>query len=331
LAPSIRIRKPWEIPGLEPTPESAFLDRRKFLARLGHATAGIAGAGLLPGAAGALLAGCTRPPGAENTAGPSALRPIDASRNIRFVLDRPLTPEAVAASYNNFYEFTEIKERVAGLARNFPTRPWTVEVKGLVNRPQTFDPDDLRKLMPIEERLYRFRCVEAWAMAVPWIGFPLQALLERVKPLSSARFVRMLTFHKPEHAPNQKPPTRYPWPYFEALTLAEATNPLTLMVVGIYGHELPPQHGAPLRLVVPWKYGFKSIKSVVSIELTDEQPPTFWSKVSPHEYDFWANVEPEIPHPRWSQATERMIGSEERRPTLKYNGYADLVAGLYPA
>ena len=331
MAPLIRIRKPWELPGLRPIPEATFLDRRKFLTRLGRTGAGIAGAGLIPSVAGTLLNGCAQPSDAEDDSKPLPLRPIDAARNPQFKLDRPLTPEAVAASYNNFYEFTEIKERVAGLARNFRSRPWTVEVAGKVGKPQTFDPNDLLRLMPIEERLYRFRCVEAWAMAVPWMGFPLKALLDRVEPLSSAKFVRMLTFHDPKQAPNQRPPTRYPWPYFEGLTMDEAMNPLTMMVNGIYGHDLPPQHGAPLRLIVPWKYGFKSIKSVVRIELTEKRPPTFWNELTPREYDFWANVDPGVPHPRWSQASERMIDTEERRPTLKYNGYADLVTHLYPA
>ncbi len=331
MASSIRIRKPWEIPGLRPTPEAAFLNRRKFLVRMGRTGVGIAGAGLIPGVAGAILGGCAQPPGAEDDPKPLPLRPIDATRNPQFKLDRPLTPEAVAANYNNFWEFSEIKERVAGLARNFRSRPWTVEVAGKVGKPQTFDLDDLLRLMPIEERLYRFRCVEAWAMAVPWVGFPLKALLDRVEPLSSAKFVRMVSFHDPKQAPNQRPPTHYPWPYFEGLTMEEAMNPLTLMVNGIYGHDLPPQHGAPLRLIVPWKYGFKSIKSVVRIELTQKRPRTFWNELSPREYDFWANVEPEVPHPRWSQASERMIDTGERRPTLKYNGYADLVAHLYPA
>ncbi|MEE9229736.1 MAG: protein-methionine-sulfoxide reductase catalytic subunit MsrP [Acidobacteriota bacterium] len=342
MAPSIQIRKPWEIPGLRPTSETAFLDRRRFLKQLGRASAGIAGFGALPLAAGGPVTGCARgTPGTPGTRAnpatgaqaehpePSSLAPIAAERNPRYELDRPLTDEAVAARYNNFYEFTEIKERVAGLARNFRSRPWTVEVAGEVGKPQTFDPDDLLRLMPIEERLYRFRCVEAWAMAVPWVGFPLKALLDRVEPLSSAKFVRMLSFHDPKQAPNQRPPTRYPWPYFEGLTMAEATNPLTLMAIGVYGHELPPQHGAPLRLVVPWKYGFKSIKSVVRIELTQKQPPTFWNRLTPHEYDFRANVDPQTPHPRWSQATERMIDTGDMRPTLKYNGYADLVARLY--
>jgi sulfoxide reductase catalytic subunit YedY len=331
MPPLIRIPKPWELRGLEATPESAFLGRRRFLQQIGQAGIGAAGLSILPSAAG-LLAGCAGPgAGADKEVSGPALAPISAARNPAYMLDRPLSNEKDAASYNNFYEFTENKERVAALARGFHTRPWTVEVGGRVQKPATFDPDDFRRLMPVEERLYRHRCVEAWAMAVPWLGFPLKALLDRVEPLGSARFVRMVTFLRPEEAPNQRTALWYPWPYFEGLTLPEAMSPLTLMAVGIYGHELPPQHGAPLRLVVPWKYGFKSIKSIVKIEITDRQPPTFWNELAPSEYDFRANVDPAVPHPRWSQASERMIGTGESRPTVKYNGYGEQVAHLYPA
>ena len=199
----------------------------------------------------------------------------------------------------------------------------------LVDRPKVYDLDDLVRRMPLEERLYRFRCVEAWAMAVPWTGFPMKALINEVQPKSSARYVRMVTFQRPEQAPGQKSQPWYPWPYFEALTMEEAMNELTLLGTGIYGHALPKQHGAPIRLVAPWKYGFKSIKSIVSIEFTDKQPPTFWNKLAPSEYDFWANVNPNVPHPRWSQATERLISTGERVPSQLYNGYGEYVAHLY--
>jgi sulfoxide reductase catalytic subunit YedY len=326
----IRIPRPWEFRGLRATPEEAFLDRRRFLRRLALASAGIAGSGVAALGA-AATAGCTggAPPAGPAGSDSPVYEPIAARRNSGFTLDRPLTDEAVAARYNNFYEFTEEKERVHELARSLELRPWGVEVAGLVQRPGTFDVDELRRTMPVEERLYRHRCVEAWAMAVPWIGFPLRALLDRVQPLAAARHVRFVSFLRPGEAPNQGPRSHYPWPYFEGLTLEEAVHPLTLMAIGIYGHALPPQHGAPIRLVVPWKYGFKSIKSVVRIELTAERPPTFWNTLAAHEYDFWANVDPEVPHPRWSQASERMIGTGERRPTLKFNGYSELVAGLY--
>ena len=328
MPPSIRIPKLWELPGLKPSPEEAFLDRRRFLRNLGLAGAAAAGLGVISPTVG-LLTGCSAGEGNGDSAPAVKLTPIQAARNPAYTLDRPLTDEAVAARYNNFYEFTEVKEWVVKHAHKLRTRPWAVEIAGLVQRPATLDADDLRRSMPIEERLYRHRCVEAWAMAVPWIGFPLKVLLDRAEPLGSARHVRFVSFHRPEEAQNQGPFSHYPWPYFEALTIEEAAHPLTLMGVGIYGHELPPQHGAPLRLVIPWKYGFKSIKSVVRIELTSERPPTFWNTLSPNEYDFSANVDPEIPHPRWSQATERMIDTGERRPTLKYNGYGDRVAGLY--
>jgi sulfoxide reductase catalytic subunit YedY len=329
----IKIPRPWEIRGSRATPEEVFLDRRCFLRKLGLASAGIAGSGIAAfGAAAAVGCGARgAPAGSRPAEGSPSYEPIAAPRNPEYQLDRPLTDEAVAARYNNFYEFTEEKERVHELARSLRLRPWAVEVKGLVQKPGTFDVDELRRTLPIEERLYRHRCVEAWAMAVPWVGFPLRALLEKAQPLASARHVRFVSFLRPEEAPNQGPRSHYPWPYFEGLTLKEAVHPLTLMAIGIYGHAMPPQHGAPIRLVVPWKYGFKSIKSVVQIELTADQPPTFWNTLAGHEYDFWANVDPEVPHPRWSQASERMIDTGERRPTLKFNGYGELVAGLYRA
>ena len=239
-----------------------------------------------------------------------------------------MTDEIVAATYNNYYEFTTSKSRVWQKVEKFRARPWEVEISGLVEKPMTLDVDDLIKQMPLEERIYRFRCVEAWAMVVPWIGFPMKALLEKVQPKADAKYVRMLTFLDPDMAPEQNN-ARLPWPYFEGLTLAEAMNDLTLLSVGIYGHILPPQHGAPIRLIVPWKYGFKSIKSIVSIELTDQKPRTFWNTLIPREYDFEANVNPNVPHPRWSQASERMIGTGKRLPTMIYNGYGSSVAHLY--
>jgi sulfoxide reductase catalytic subunit YedY len=331
MAPLIKIPRPWDARDLRPTPEEALVDRRRFLRELGLASAGVAGSGIAAIGASATL-GCGangEPAGARSSVGAPAYEPISAPRNPDFKLDRPLTDEAVAARYNNFYEFTEAKERVHELARSLRLRPWTVEVTGLVQKPGTFDVDEISRTLPVEERLYRHRCVEAWAMAVPWVGFPLRSLLERVQPLAAARHVRFVSFKRPEEAPNQGPRSPYPWPYFEGLTLPEAAHPLTLMAIGVYGHAMPPQHGAPIRLVVPWKYGFKSIKSVVRIELTAEQPPTFWNTVSAHEYDFSANVDPDVPHPRWSQASERMIDTGERRPTLKFNGYGEWVAGLY--
>jgi sulfoxide reductase catalytic subunit YedY len=257
------------------------------------------------------------------------MRPLKVPRNPAFTLDRPITTESVAGRYNNFYEFSPVKEEVWKLVDQFETRPWQVEVTGLVKRPKVYDVDTLMRTMPLEERLYRLRCVEAWSIAVPWTGFPLKALIDRVEPLSTARYVRMISFFRPDQAPGFKTQPWYPWPYFEGLTIEEAANPLTLFAVGIYGHELSKQHGAPIRLVTPWKYGFKSIKSIVKVEFTDTQPPTFWNAVSPIEYDFWANVNPKVPHRRWSQATERLVETGERRPTLLYNGYGEYVAHLY--
>ena len=242
-------------------------------------------------------------------------------------MDRPLTPSSVAATYNNYYEFTTDKERVAEVAAGFVTRPWRVEVSGLCARPQTFDVDALIRAMPMEERVYRFRCVEAWAMVVPWTGFPLAALLDRVEPNREARFVRFVSFPPRDDAPGMARQSHYPWPYHEALRLDEARHDLAMLATGIYGRPMPNQHGAPLRLVVPWKYGFKSIKGVQKIELTAERPRTFWNRLQPREYSFLANIDPDVPHPRWSQAKERMIDTGAEVPTRKYNGYD--VAGLY--
>ncbi|HEY8459553.1 MAG TPA: protein-methionine-sulfoxide reductase catalytic subunit MsrP [Blastocatellia bacterium] len=232
------------------------------------------------------------------------------------------------ANYNNFYEFSTRKESVAPLAKNFVTRPWTVEVGGMVHKPKTFAIDDLLKLAPLEDRVYRFRCVEAWSMVIPWLGFPLKRLLDEVEPMGAAKYVAFTTLVDPEQMPNQRRNV-LPWPYVEGLRLDEALHPLTILAAGLYGKMLPPQNGAPIRLVVPWKYGFKSIKSIVRIALTDRQPPTTWNMEAPDEYGFYSNVNPEVSHPRWSQATERRIGEWGRRDTLIFNGYGDQVAGLY--
>jgi sulfoxide reductase catalytic subunit YedY len=250
-----------------------------------------------------------------------------ATRNPTFVLDRLMTAEHIAAQYNNFYEFSQAKDDVWQRVGGFQPRPWEIEIIGLVNKPGKMDVDDLLRTMPLEERVYRHRCVEAWAMAVPWTGFPFKALLDRVEPSSAAQYIRMTSFQNSAVAMGQR--GYGPWPYTEGLTMAEATNELAMLVTGIYGHPLPKQHGAPFRLVTPWKYGFKSIKSIVSIEFVAEQPPTFWNTMAPSEYDFQANVNPAIPHPRWSQETERMIGTNERRPTLYLNGYEEWAGALY--
>lgn len=231
-------------------------------------------------------------------------------------------------TYNNFYEFDTSKGGVAPAARNFVTRPWTVSVEGLVHKPKVFDLDELTKLAPPEDRVYRFRCVEAWSMVIPWLGFPLAKLLDTVQPMSNAKYVRFITLLDPKRMPNQRTDV-LDWPYREGLRLDEAMHPLTLLATGLYGQELLPQNGAPLRLVVPWKYGFKSIKSITQIILMEQQPHTTWEDAAPDEYGFYANVNPDVDHPRWSQASERRIGEWGKRATLPFNGYADQVASLY--
>jgi sulfoxide reductase catalytic subunit YedY len=231
-------------------------------------------------------------------------------------------------NYNNFYEFSTHKDEVAPLSKNFVTRPWTVEVGGMVHKPKTFDIDELIKLAPLEDRVYRFRCVEAWSMIIPWLGFPLKRLLDEVEPMGSAKYLAFTTLLDPRRMPNQRKNV-LPWPYVEGLRLDEAMHPLTILAAGLYGKMLPPQNGAPIRLVVPWKYGFKSIKSIVKIALTDTQPPTTWNVAWPKAYGFYSNVNPDVSHPRYSQATERRIGEWGRRDTLIFNGYADQVAHLY--
>jgi sulfoxide reductase catalytic subunit YedY len=300
----------------EITPEHMYLSRRKFLQA----------AGLLAANA-ALLAAC----GHQSSAFPTATTaPSDASLPSAEVdeLGNPLTPLDIVLTYNNYYEFTLSPYDVASLSQGFVTSPWQVAVGGLVNTPKTFDIDDLRKFEQ-EERIYRMRCVEAWSMVIPWLGFPLSKLLKEVEPLSTAKYVRFETLYDTEVMPGQKD-RNFPWPYVEGLRLDEAMHDLTLLATGLYGSDLQPQNGAPVRLVVPWKYGFKSIKSIVKIDLVEEMPQSLWMVTNPREYGFWANVNPEVPHPRWSQATERRIGESRRRETLFLNGYADEVASLYP-
>ncbi len=244
-----------------------------------------------------------------------------------FVVSETLTPREAITNYNNFYEFDTSKGGVASAAKGFVTQPWAVAVEGLVNRPKIFDLDELLKF-PLEERIYRFRCVEGWSMVIPWIGFPLHKLLEKVEPASQAHYVAFQTLLDPERMPMQRTGV-LEWPYVEGLRLDEAMHPLTILATGLYDEKLPPQNGAPIRLVVPWKYGFKSIKSVVKITLVADEPPTTWNIQAPDEYGFYSNVNPSVPHPRWSQATERRIGEYGRRDTLLFNGYGEQVAHLY--
>lgn len=306
----IRHRPGWEMPESQVTPEAVFLNRRAFIA----GGAGLIAASSLPEIAAAQ--------GPDPTAD---LYP--AKKNAAYTLDRPVTDEELAANYNNFYEFGGSKDIVAA-SRKLATRPWTVSVGGMVEKPFEIGFDELVRKLPLEERLYRFRCVEAWSMAVPWTGIPLKAFVDFAKPLSDAKYIRFETFLNPRMAPGQQQ-RWYPWPYTEGLTIAEATNELPLLVTGIYGKPLPTQHGAPLRLIVPWKYGFKSVKSITKISFVGERPKTFWEGLQASEYGFWANVNPAVAHPRWSQASEQVLGSRERKPTLLFNGYSEQVAGLY--
>jgi len=244
-----------------------------------------------------------------------------------FTTNEQLTSREAITNYNNFYEFDTSKAGVARAARDFVTRPWAVSVEGLVNKPRIFDIDELLKF-PLEQRIYRLRCVEGWSMVIPWIGFPLHKLLEKVEPTSQARYVAFQTLLDPQRMPYQNTGV-LDWPYVEGLRLDEAMHPLTILATGLYDEQLPPQNGAPVRLVVPWKYGFKSIKSVVKITLVATEPPATWNIQTPHEYGFYSNVNPNVSHPRWSQATERRIGEAGRRDTLLFNGYAEQVAHLY--
>ena len=269
---------------------------------------------------------------AEGGAAAPAAPPLRASRNAAFSVSEPPTKFEHATTYNNFYEFGVDKDDPSRLAGSLRTRPWSVQVDGLVHKPKTFDIDELLRLFPLEERVYALRCVEAWSMVIPWTGFPLASLLKRVEPTGSATFVEFTTLLDPEQFPGQRPGFfgfSLDWPYVEGLRLDEALHPLTLVTVGMYGRVLPNQNGAPVRVVVPWKYGFKSAKSIVRIRLVREQPVTSWSKANPREYGFYSNVNPAVSHPRWSQATERRIGEFRRRTTLPFNGYADQVASLY--
>ncbi|MBN2501324.1 MAG: protein-methionine-sulfoxide reductase catalytic subunit MsrP [Anaerolineales bacterium] len=313
-----------KIPSSEITPEHIYLNRRQFMK-----TAGVA-------ASAALLAACgvkTSPETPTSDASGSAAEPMEEGAE---VAGQEMTDELGDAAnsfeeitnYNNYYEFTFDKEGVAPLAEDYPTSPWEVEVGGLVNNPTTFTMEDILSQFDQEERIYRLRCVEGWSMVIPWEGFALSKLLDVVEPTSAAQFVQFQTVLDPENMPGQNSGW-YSWPYIEGLRLDEAMNDLTLLATGLYGKQLLPQNGAPIRLVVPWKYGFKSAKSIVRIDLVDAMPENFWKIANPREYGFYANVNPEVPHPRWSQASERRIGELGRRPTLMFNGYEEEVAYLY--
>jgi methionine sulfoxide reductase catalytic subunit len=316
----IKRKRGWELPESLATPETVFRNRRRFLQ-------GAAAGAIL----GPILGACEKDADAGNTgaedADPSAaLYPV--KRNEIYQLDRDLTAEEYAIAYNNYYEFGSSKN-IAEEAQKLRLRPWRLVIDGMVERKIEIDIDDLLKKMPLEERLYRHRCVEAWAMAVPWSGFPLKALVDLARPAAGAKFLRFETFLDPKVADGQRADW-YPWPYIEGLTLAEATNDLAFVATGLYGKPIPKQNGAPLRLALPWKYGFKSAKGLQRITFTDQQPKSFWERLAANEYGFYANVNPAFPHPRWSQSTERLLGTDERRDTLVFNGYGEFVADLYP-
>ena len=315
-----------KIKSSEITPEHLYLSRRKFMTGVGALAASAAVlAACGPSAEGesASSAAATSPASSGSETQPAATA-VSATTD---ELGDELTSFDAVTNYNNFYEFTTDKEGVAGMVDGFETSPWQVEVGGLVNNPKTFDMDDLRKFGQ-EERIYRLRCVEAWSMVIPWVGFPLAKLLKEVDPKSEAQYVRFETVYRPEQMPGQSS-AWYNWPYVEGLRMDEAMNDLAILATGLYGKDMPKQNGAPVRLVTPWKYGFKNIKSIVKIELVDKMPVSLWMAAAPNEYGFFANVNPEVSHPRWSQATERRIGEFGRRKTLPFNGYAEQVAHLY--
>ena len=286
------------IPYSEVTPKAVYLNRRRFLAL---------------GAAASVLYANPKLNGVKKS-------PLSTSETA--------TPYDVVTHYNNFYEFGTAKDSPAEMAKNFHTSPWTVKIEGAADKPQTFDLDAVLKLAPLEERIYRHRCVEGWSIVVPWIGFPLNALLKQVAPTAKAKYVAFESLYDPKQMPQGRW-AGIAFPYVEGLRIDEAMHPLTLLCVGLYGETLPNQNGAPLRLVIPWKYGFKSIKSIVKIRLVEKQPPTTWNLSAPNEYGFYSNVNPEVEHPRWSQAKERRLGEFSKRPTLMFNGYGDQVSSLY--
>jgi len=312
------IKKPEDIKSSEITDKSLYLSRRLFIRG-----AVLAGSTLATG----LVYRHFTTPGDQSQAG-EKIADVQATPPAVAVLDEKKTSYEDITHYNNFYEFSTDKRAVAVKAKGFATRPWTVTVEGLVHKPRVFDIDELLKVSPPEERVYRHRCVEAWSMVIPWVGFPLSKLLDEVQPMSQAKYVAFETLADPKQMPNVSSDV-LEWPYVEGLRLDEAMHPLTILATGLYGETLPPQNGAPLKLVVPWKYGFKGIKSIVRIKLVEDEPPTTWNIAGPGEYGFYSNVNPQVNHPRWSQARERRIGEFGLRDTLMFNGYGDQVASLY--
>jgi sulfoxide reductase catalytic subunit YedY len=327
------MKQPKDQPSSEVTPEGLYLRRREFIknAALFAGTTTALGGALLYLASGGRAdspEAQSQEPAIGGSAPPDAGSAELAHARGPFGTDEPMTPFKDVTTYNNFYEFGVDKSDPAANAHLLRPRPWTIEFSGEISKPQTVDIDTLIKWFPLEERVYRMRCVEAWSMVIPWLGFPLAGLIKRLEPTSRAKYVAFTTLLDPAQMPGQRRRI-LDWPYVEGLRMDEAANPLTLLAVGLYGKQLPNQNGAPLRLVTPWKYGFKGIKSIVRVQFTEKQPPTTWSLSAPSEYGFYANVNPEVDHPRWSQATERRIGELRRRKTLPFNGYAEQVASLY--
>ena len=310
------IKKPSDIPSSEITPKPVYMSRRNF----------IVGAA----ATGAALAGGFYLREHSGSDSPVQANGMKLSGIVKSPLSTSETPTSFKdiTNYNNYYEFSTDKYEPNGLSKNFRTRPWTISIDGMVKKPTKLDIDALMKLAPLEERIYRHRCVEGWSMVIPWVGIPLNALIKQAEPQASAKFVAFQTVSAPDQMPNQKRDV-LDWPYVEGLRMDEAMHPLTILAVGLYDDALPNVDGAPVRLVIPWKYGFKGIKAIVKISFTDQMPPTTWNKMAPNEYGFYSNVNPQKDHPRWSQATERRIGEFRKRPTLMFNGYADQVASMY--
>jgi sulfoxide reductase catalytic subunit YedY len=307
--------KPNNISSAEITPKEVYLNRRQF----------ILAASATAVSAGAALSGVDLTASAKTAAAGEKLSSVQKST---YSTTEKVNSFKDITTYNNFYELGTDKGDPARNAKYLTTRPWTVSVEGEVKKPKVYDIEQLIKLSPLEERIYRLRCVEAWSMVIPWVGFPLISLIKLAEPTGNAKFLQFVTLQDPKRMPGQRLPV-LEWPYVEGLRMDEAMHPLTILSVGLYGEVLPAQNGAPIRLVVPWKYGFKSIKSIVKIRFIEKQPATSWSLSAPHEYGFYSNVNPEVDHPRWTQATERRIGEFFRRKTLMFNGYADQVAGLY--
>jgi sulfoxide reductase catalytic subunit YedY len=309
----IKRTRGWELPERQATPESAYLNRRTLVKAMG-----------LGAISGAIAAGV---PGLALAEDDPSAKLYPAKKNDAFGSPNPVTAEKLSTTYNNFYEFADDKN-IWKAAQKLPVRPWTIKVSGMVEKPFEIDIDSLLAKMPLEERVYRHRCVETWSMVVPWSGFAMKSLVEFCKPASGAKFVVLQTLNNPAVMPGQKDFV-YPWPYTEGLAMDEAMHDLCFVATGLYGKPIAKQNGAPIRLVSPWKYGFKNVKSIVSIAFSDKRPVSFWEKLNADEYGFWANVNPQVPHPRWSQATEKPLGSSERVPTQLYNGYAEFVSSLY--